>query len=150
MIYWIWTWKRLGLPYWTRNNFICWNSPWKILELFCWIWIDLICLWYIGLEKHSALGLPHWTWIDFIKHWVWINQPSRDAVTKIWRLSWLNCFLLSNIVLIHAAFTAPSIDNLYMAIYPPTLLCFLCSSGYCISLSNYVSNTSRMFSHPLV
>ena len=34
-----------------------------------------ICLRYIGLglEKHSALKLPHWTSIEFIKHWAWIN-----------------------------------------------------------------------------
>ena len=81
MIYWIWTWKILGIPYWTQNHFICWNWPWKILELSYWIWIDFICLWYVGLgrEKHSALGLPHWTWIDFIKHWAWINQSTKQG-----------------------------------------------------------------------
>ena len=27
----------------------------------------------LGFGKDSALGLPHWTWIDFIKLWAWIN-----------------------------------------------------------------------------
>ena len=105
MMYWIWTWKILEPPYWTRNNFICWNWHWKILELPYWIWIDFICLWYIGLwlEKHSSSSLPYKTWTDFIKHWARINQPSRDFVTKVWRLSWINCFLFFNVVLIHAA-----------------------------------------------
>ena len=37
--------------------------------------LTVSCLWYIGygLEKQSALGLPHWTWIVFIEHWAWIN-----------------------------------------------------------------------------
>ena len=69
-----------------------------------------------------------------------INQPSRDVFTKVWRLSWINCFLPFNIALIHAAFTAPSFRNLRMMIPPSTLLfkpqCFLCSSGYCMSLSH--------------
>ena len=134
MIYWIWTWKILGLPYWTRIDFICWTWPWKILELPYWIWIDFICLWYIGLglEKHSALRLPHWTWIDFIKHWLGlINQPSRGVVTKLWILSWLNGFLTFKIVLIHAIFTVPSFGNLLMMISTSTLLLFLCSSHIC-------------------
>ena len=124
MIYWIWTWKILGLPYWTRNDFICWNWPWKILELPYWIWIDFICLWYIGLglEKHSALGLPHWTWLIFSNTRLGlINQPSRDVVTKVWRLSWINYFLPFNTLLIHAAFTAQSFGNLSMMISPFTL-----------------------------
>ena len=124
MIYWIWTWKILGLPYWTRNDFIYWNWPWKILELSYWILIVFICVWYIGLglEKHSALGLPH--------------QPTRDIVTKVWKLSWINCFPPFYIVLIYPAFTAPLVDNLCMMISPPTLLCFLCSSAFCMSFSH--------------
>ena len=113
MIYWIWTWKILELPYWTQIDFICWTWAWKILEL------------------------PYWIWIDFIKTgFELINQPSRDAVTKVWRLSWINFFLPFSIMLIRAAFTAPSFGNFYMMISPPTLLRFLCSSGYCMSLSH--------------
>ena len=65
-----------------------------------------------------------------------LNQPSRDVITKVWRLSWINCFLPFNIVLMHGAFTAPSFGNLYMTISLSTLLRFLCSSGYCMSLAH--------------
>ena len=43
--------KIRGLPYWIRNDFICWNWLWKILELLYWIWIILLDLFMI-----------YWTW----------------------------------------------------------------------------------------
>ena len=80
-----------------------------------------------------------------------INQPSRNVVTKVWRLSWINCFLHLNFVLIHAVFTTLYFDDFCMIISPSTLLCFLCSSGQIMHVVvTSVNNTSRMFSHSLV
>ena len=79
-----------------------------------------------------------------------INQPSRDVVTKVWRLYWMNCFLPFNTVLIHAPFTAPSFDNLCMMISPSTLLHFLRSSGYCMSLTHMSITHLECFPHSLV
>ena len=78
-----------------------------------------------------------------------INQPNRDVVTKVWRLSWINCFLHFNIVLIHAAFTAPSFGNLYddISIQITTLFMQLWMLHV---IFTYVNNTYRMFSHFLV
>ena len=84
----------------------------------------------LRLEKHSAQGLGL---ILLNTGLELINQPNRNVVTKVWRLSWMNCFLPFNIRLIHAAFTVPSIGNLCMT-SPFTLLDFLFSSGYGISL----------------
>ena len=91
------------------------------------------------------LFMIYWTWtretlstrttsLDFLLNTglELINQPSKDVVTYVWRLSWMNCFLPFNIV-IHADFTPPSFG---MMISPSTLLRFLCSFGYCMSLSH--------------
>ena len=118
-----------------------------------------LTLWYIGfgLQKYSNYltgfgltlsvygilnldlrktqqGLPHRTTLNAGLEL--INEPSRNVVTKVWRLSWINCFLPFNIVLIHATFTAPSFGNLCITTSPATLLCILCSSGCCMSLSH--------------
>ena len=79
-----------------------------------------------------------------------INQPSRDVVTKVWRFSRINCFLHLSLVLIHAVFAALSFANFCMMISLPTLLCFLCSSGYCMSLWHfafYLGFLSRPFTN---
>ena len=44
--------------------------------------------------------------------------------------------LNQTLTLVHAAFTAPSFSNLCIMISPSILLCFLYSSGYCMSLSH--------------
>ena len=86
----------------------------------------------------TGLGLILWnTALELI------NQPSRGVVTKVWRLSWMNCFLNFNIVLIHTAFTALSFGNLYMMISPSTLLRFLCNSGYCMSLTHILISRNQ-------
>ena len=109
LIYWIWTWKILGLPYWTRTDFICWIWPWKILGLPYWIWIDFICLQYIGLGLENTHHRDYLTVLGLIllnTGLELINQPGcRYKII----LSWIKCFLLPfNIVLIYAAFTAPA------------------------------------------
>ena len=119
MIYWMWTSKILGL----LTGFGLALSVYDILDLdlrntqhFDYITLLGLILLNTGLEL--------------------INLPSRDVVTKAWRLSWMNCFLPFNIVLIYAALTAPSFGNLCMMISPSTLSSFLCSPGYCMLFSH--------------
>ena len=133
MIYWIWTWKTLGLPYWTLTDFIiCWTWPWKILGL-----LDLY--WFYGILdldlKHTTttsldLDLFYWTLEDSYRE---AKQGGRYKSVK----TFLNyCFLSFNVALIQSALTTPSFGNLCMMISPSTWLCFLCSSGYRMSLSH--------------
>ena len=133
---------------------IYWILAWKIISYLT--GLEIILYVEIGFEKYSnyltGFGLTlsvyniYWTWTSetlstrttsldglgliLLNTGIGlINQPSKDVVTKAWRHSWINCFL-------PAAFRAPSFGNLCMIISPSTLLCFLWSSGYCMSLSH--------------
>ena len=120
MMYWNWTWKKLRLPYWTQIDFICLDLDLKktLTTLLNMDWFyDMLDLelwnpWSTSLE-----------WNHFFKHWVWlVNYSSRYAVTRVWKLSSITCFLSFNIVLTH---TTPSFGNFCISIY-----------RYCMSLSH--------------
>ena len=49
-------------------------SPEKYLNYLTGFGLTLSVYGILELDfRNSALGLPNWTWIDFIKHWIWIN-----------------------------------------------------------------------------
>ena len=140
--------KNTGTTYWTWINFmIYWIWTWKVLNYLT--GLELILSLGLGLEKCSNtvydildLDLRNTQHKEYLTELglillntalELINQPSMDVVTKVWRLSWINCFLPFNI---HAAFTALSFGDLCMMISPSALLRFLCSSGYCMPLSH--------------
>ena len=116
------------------------NFDWPYLFLIYWTWTwEILTTRTTSLDYliilNTGLGL--------------INKSSRNVVTKVWRVSWIDCFLPFNIVLIHVAFAVPSFGNLCMMISSATWLLFM-ELLVLYFIVTYGISISRIFPHSLV
>ena len=101
--------------------------------------ISVTYSWHIlqfHLKKSLNLDLKNaGTYLTWPLLTLWYIEFGHEKYSDYLGLDWLYLFMIYlflpfNIVLSHAAFTAPSFGNLCMMISPSTLLCLLCSPGY--------------------